>query len=136
KLAGQIAVGLAFAFLSFRFPNDRSGPAQYESLGGITPASPAISMLRDIPFLVLPVGVAVVWILLLIAASSNGMNLTDGVDGLAAGASVMVFGAYTLVNIWQYNQSCANVLVAGPTCYEVRDPHDLAVVAVAIAGAC
>ncbi|HIT74685.1 MAG TPA: phospho-N-acetylmuramoyl-pentapeptide-transferase [Candidatus Avipropionibacterium avicola] len=136
KLTGQVAIGLAFAILSFQFPNERSGPGFYESLGGITPASPALSFLRDIPFLVMPIGVAVLWILLLIAAASNGMNLTDGVDGLAAGASVMVFGAYSLVNIWQYNQSCANVGVAGPTCYEVRDPHDLAVVAVAIAGAC
>jgi phospho-N-acetylmuramoyl-pentapeptide-transferase len=49
---------------------------------------------------------------------------------------VMVFGAYTLVNIWQYNQSCAYTASAGPKCYEVRDPYDLAVVAVALAGAC
>jgi phospho-N-acetylmuramoyl-pentapeptide-transferase len=33
------------------------------------------------------------------------VNLTDGLDGLATGACVMVFGAYTLVNIWQNNQS-------------------------------
>jgi phospho-N-acetylmuramoyl-pentapeptide-transferase len=48
----------------------------------------------------------------------------------------MIFGAYTLVNIWQYNQSCAYTASAGPKCYEVRDPYDLAVVAVALAGAC
>ena len=36
------------------------------------------------------------------------MNLTDGLDGLATGACVMVFGAYTLINIWQINQSCAD----------------------------
>ena len=62
------------------------------------------------------------------------MNLTDGLDGLATGASVMVFGAYTLVNIWQNNQSCE--LDPGRTCYEVRDPLDLAVIAAAITGAC
>jgi phospho-N-acetylmuramoyl-pentapeptide-transferase len=45
-----------------------------------------------------------------------------------------VFAAYTLVNIWQNNQSCATV--GGPTCYEVRDPLDLAVIAAAITGAC
>ena len=48
----------------------------------------------------------------------------------------MIFGAYTLVNIWQYNQSCAYTASAGPKCYEVRDPYDLAVVAIALAGAC
>ncbi|MGD7706001.1 phospho-N-acetylmuramoyl-pentapeptide-transferase [Microlunatus sp. Y2014] len=136
KLAGQVLVGLAFAWLSFQFPDERSGPAFYEPFGGITPASPAISFLRDIPPLVLPIFLAIPWLMLLIAAASNGMNLTDGLDGLAAGASVMVFGAYTLVNIWQYNQSCAYFDVAGPKCYEVRDPHDLAVVAVSLAGAC
>ncbi len=70
---------------------------------------------------------------MLIAAASNGVNLTDGLDGLASGACVMIFGAYTLVNIWQYNQSCAYTASAGPKCYEVRDPYDLAVVAAALA---
>ena len=67
---------------------------------------------------------------LVIVGSSNAVNLTDGLDGLATGASVMVFGAYTLVNIWQNNQSCA--LSPGNRCYDVRDPLDLAIVATAI----
>jgi phospho-N-acetylmuramoyl-pentapeptide-transferase len=62
------------------------------------------------------------------------VNLTDGLDGLATGACVMVFGAYTLVNIWQNNQSCR--ISPSVTCYEVRDPLDLAVIAAAITGAC
>jgi phospho-N-acetylmuramoyl-pentapeptide-transferase len=78
----------------------------------------------------------VLWVMLLIAAASNGVNLTDGLDGLAAGTCVMIFGAYALINIWQYNQSCAYTASAGPKCYEVRDPYDLAVVAIALAGAC
>ena len=70
----------------------------------------------------------------MIAGASNAVNLTDGLDGLATGASTMVFGAYTLVNIWQNNQSCE--LSPGPKCYEVRDPLDLAVIAAALTGAC
>ena len=62
------------------------------------------------------------------------MNLTDGLDGLATGACVMVFGAYTLVNIWQNNQFCQED--PSPLCYNVRDPLDLAVIAAAITGAC
>ena len=62
------------------------------------------------------------------------MNLTDGLDGLATGACVMVFGAYMLVNIWQNNQFCQED--PGATCYNVRDPLDLAVIAAAITGAC
>jgi phospho-N-acetylmuramoyl-pentapeptide-transferase len=62
------------------------------------------------------------------------VNLTDGLDGLAIGASVMVFAAYTLVNIWQRNQFCQEL--PSPKCYEVRDPLDLAVISAAITGAC
>ena len=47
-----------------------------------------------------------VLIWLIVTAISNAVNLTDGLDGLATGACVMVFGAYTLVNIWQNNQWC------------------------------
>jgi len=76
----------------------------------------------------------VVWAYLMIAATSNGVNLTDGLDGLATGTSVMVFASYVLVGIWQFGQSC--VITPGPKCYEVRDPLDLAVVAAALMGAC
>jgi phospho-N-acetylmuramoyl-pentapeptide-transferase len=126
KIAGQSVVAVTFALLSLQFPDER----------GITPASPAVSFLRDIEWLPLPTILVVLWVMFLIAAASNGVNLTDGLDGLASGACVMIFGAYTLVNIWQYNQSCAYTASAGPKCYEVRDPYDLAVIAVALAGAC
>jgi phospho-N-acetylmuramoyl-pentapeptide-transferase len=126
KIAGQATVAVVFALLALQFPDER----------GVRPASQFISFLRDIDPLRLPTVLVVVWVLLLIAAASNGVNLTDGLDGLASGACVMIFGAYTLVNIWQYNQSCAYTASAGPKCYEVRDPYDLAVVAIALAGAC
>src|SRR6476646_2737123 len=101
---------------------------------GQTPAEHSISFIRDPRSFTLPVIVLVLFIWLLIAGSSNAVNLTDGLDGLAAGASVMTFGAYTIVNIWQNNQWCGRA--PGPKCYEVRDPLDLAVVAAAITGAC
>jgi phospho-N-acetylmuramoyl-pentapeptide-transferase len=126
KIAGQALVAVVFGFLALQFPDDR----------GIRPASQYVSFLRDIEALKLPVVLVIIWVLILIAAASNGVNLTDGLDGLASGACVMIFGAYCLVNIWQYNQSCAYLSSAGPKCYEVRDPYDLAVVAVALAGAC
>src|SRR4051812_42451154 len=97
KIAGQSIVAILFALGSLQFADER----------GVTPASPYISFLRDIEWLKLPVVLVIIWVMLLIAAASNGVNLTDGLDGLASGACVMIFGAYTLVNIWQYNQSCA-----------------------------
>ena len=123
KLAGQTMVAVVFAVLALQFPDER----------GQRPASPFISFIRDIDWLHLAGILVVIWILLLIAGMSNGVNLADGLDGLATGASMMVFGAYTLICIWQFNQSCSTN--PGSKCYEVRDPHDLAVVAAALTGA-
>jgi phospho-N-acetylmuramoyl-pentapeptide-transferase len=123
KLAGQTMVAVVFAVLALQFADER----------GQTPASPFISFIRDIQWLHLVPVLVVIWILLLIAGMSNGVNLADGLDGLATGASMMVFGAYTLICIWQSNQSCATA--PGAKCYEVRDPLDLAVVAAALTGA-
>lgn len=127
KLIGQTFVALSFAVMALFFFPDRRG---------VFPASNAISFLRDIEWLALPVWLAVIWLLLLIAGASNAANLTDGLDGLLAGASTMVFAAYGILNIWQFNQWCGRSSSTGPLCYDVRDPHDLAVVAVALAGAC
>ncbi|HET6988022.1 MAG TPA: phospho-N-acetylmuramoyl-pentapeptide-transferase [Kribbella sp.] len=125
KLAGQTMVAVVFAVLALQFPDER----------GQRPASPFISFIRDIGWLELPAILVVLWILLLIAGMSNGVNLADGLDGLATGASMMVFGAYTLICIWQFNQSCATAQGVGARCYEVRDPHDLAVVSACLTGA-
>ena len=119
-------MAISFGVAALMFPNDR----------GIRPASTSISFLRDISWAALPAVLAIVWIILLIAGASNAVNLTDGLDGLASGAATMVFAAYALLNIWQFNQWCGRQSTQGPLCYEVRDPHDLAVVAMALAGAC
>lgn len=130
KLAGQGLVGVIFAILALQFPNE-----QFR-----TPASPFISFVRDthlnLAFAGTLFGVVlfVIWANLMIAGTSNGVNLTDGLDGLAAGASTMVLGAYVLISIWTYNQNCQTN--PGIKCYEVRDSHDLAVVAAAGMGAC
>ena len=126
KFVGQTLVAVIFGWLAL-FPvlaDER----------GETPASPNISFIREFPSLALPVVLAIVFMLVMIAGTSNGVNLTDGIDGLATGASTMVFAAYMLVNIWQNNQSCA--ITQGPKCYDVRDPLDLAVIAAALTGAC
>jgi phospho-N-acetylmuramoyl-pentapeptide-transferase len=72
---------------------------------------------------------------LVITATSNAVNLTDGLDGLAAGSSIMVFGAYVAIGFWQFRNSC----VLQPElaqCYTARDPLDIALVAAAAMGAC
>ncbi|GAA2043163.1 phospho-N-acetylmuramoyl-pentapeptide-transferase [Streptomyces carpaticus] len=124
KMLGQFFVGIAFAILALNFSDSR----------GLTPASTHLSFTQDFGWSIGPV-LFVLWALFMILAMSNGVNLTDGLDGLATGASVMVFGAYVFIGVWQYGQTCANELTAGATCYEVRDPLDTAVVAAAMMGA-
>ncbi|HLN77370.1 MAG TPA: phospho-N-acetylmuramoyl-pentapeptide-transferase [Nocardioidaceae bacterium] len=126
KMTGQVVVAFLFGWLALW--------KGFEDGRGQTPASHAVSFIRELPSLTLPTIVVIAFMMVIIAGASNGVNLTDGLDGLATGASTMVFGAYTLVNIWQNNQSCS--VVPGPACYEVRDPLDLAVVASALTGAC
>ncbi len=126
KMIGQTVIALVFGGLAL-------SPWLADEHGR-TPASHKISFLREVDWLVLPTILALLLIWLFVAGFSNAVNLTDGLDGLAAGASVMVFGAYTLVNIWQNNQFCQEDPSA--SCYNVRDPIDLAIIAAAITGAC
>lgn len=126
KMTGQALVAVIFAVLAFRFPDER----------GETPASRSVSFIRDLAGWELPTIAAVLLVIFIIAGASNAVNLTDGLDGLATGASTMVFGAYTLVNIWQNNQWCGLPDISYGKCYEVRDPLDLAIVSAALTGAC
>jgi phospho-N-acetylmuramoyl-pentapeptide-transferase len=44
----------------------------------------------------------VLWCFLVLGGTSNAVNLTDGLDGLAAGTSALLFGAYTVIAFWQF----------------------------------
>ena len=125
KMAGQLIVGVLFAI----------GALNFSDSAGIHPASTKLSFVTDFGWSLGPVLFAL-WAIFMILAMSNGVNLTDGLDGLATGASVMVFGAYVFIGIWEYGQTCGSAASAGPLCYQVRDPLDLAVVAAALMGAC
>jgi phospho-N-acetylmuramoyl-pentapeptide-transferase len=131
KIAGQALVALVFAAFAFGSPNAQ----------GVTPASTKISVVRDTGFDLMMFGtvvgsvLVVLWIFLLISATSNGVNIADGLDGLAIGASIMAIGAYAVIGFWQFNQLCGTAVENLTRCYEVRDPLDLAVIAAAITGA-
>ncbi len=128
KLLGQLVVGAGFGVAALYFP----------STNGQTVASEHISFIRDISWLdVGKVGSVIVFVFV-IMSMSNGVNLTDGLDGLATGASVMVLGAYSFIAFWQYRHWCGDLNYARPGnyCYEVRDPLEIALIAGAAAGAC
>ncbi|MDR2374523.1 MAG: phospho-N-acetylmuramoyl-pentapeptide-transferase [Bifidobacteriaceae bacterium] len=131
KFVGQGAVGVSFALLAISFPNQQ----------GWTPASFKISFLRDTPLdlsfagRTLGIVLFVLWANFLITAWTNAVNLTDGLDGLATGASAMVFAAYIIVTLWGISNLCGEPGSA-THCYVMRDPLDVAMVAAAITGAC
>jgi phospho-N-acetylmuramoyl-pentapeptide-transferase len=131
KIVGQVVVAATFGYFGIQFADNE----------GLTPISLNLSAVRDTSIVLGAVAV-VIWISLMVTATSNGVNLTDGLDGLATGASVMTFLAFILIGIWEFGQGCAiatdlaisSDLASG--CYSVRDPLDLAVLAAALAGAC
>jgi phospho-N-acetylmuramoyl-pentapeptide-transferase len=123
KLISQGSVAALFGYLGIQFAD----------VGGLTPISQNLSTVRETSIVLGPV-LVVIWIALMVVATSNGVNLTDGLDGLASGAAVMTFLAFVLIGVWEFGQSCA--LVTTANCYEVRDPLDLAVLAAAFAGSC
>jgi len=123
KLLGQVIVGAIFAVLAIHFPNS------YD----LTPASEHLSFNADFGVSMGAV-LFVVWVLVMVTATSNGVNLTDGLDGLATGASILVLAAYVLIGNWQWRNDCTTDLVSN--CYPVRDPLDAAVVASVVMGAC
>ncbi|MGI9004150.1 MAG: phospho-N-acetylmuramoyl-pentapeptide-transferase [Pseudonocardia sp.] len=124
KLVGQLLTAVIFGILGVRFAN----------ADGLTPASESLSFVRDITVLSFGTVGFVVFSYLAIAAWSNAANLTDGLDGLAAGTSAMVLATYTIIGFWQFRNSCALDAAAG--CYQVRDPLDVAFVAAAAMGGC
>jgi len=83
KLLGQMIVGVIFAVLAIRFPDG------YD----LTPASTHLSFLADFG---VSIGIVlfVIWVLLMVTATSNGVNLTDGLDGLATGLAGIAAAAF------------------------------------------
>ncbi|HEY4463517.1 MAG TPA: phospho-N-acetylmuramoyl-pentapeptide-transferase [Streptosporangiaceae bacterium] len=123
KLMGQVVVGVVFAILALHFPDG------YD----LTPASTHLSFLADFGISVGPI-FFVIFVVVMVAGTSNAVNLTDGLDGLATGAAILVLAAYVIIGTWQYRNDCT--LSLAPNCYPVRDPIDLAVVASALMAAC
>jgi phospho-N-acetylmuramoyl-pentapeptide-transferase len=123
KLGGQFVVAAVFAVEVLQRPDGID----------LTPADPSLSFLRDfgpaigtLPF--------IIWAVILVTGTSNAVNLTDGLDGLATGATILVLAGYVLIGVWQERNDCINFISS--QCYQVRDPLDLAVVASAVLGAC
>ena len=113
KFLGQLVISLVFAFLAVEVVNIGTD----------------ISFIRSTD---IDLGIFFyVWVFLMLAAASNGVNLTDGLDGLAVGSAAQVLGAFIVVGFWQFRH---------PLFYDLAvqgsDPLDLAIVAAALFGSC
>ena len=147
KIAGQVIVASIFAVIALNFPDSNDlTPAGFGAAPGKA-AAVFISAVRGIDWLnFMTFGVVIggilfaLWSTIMIVSASNGVNVADGLDGLATGASIFAFSAYIFIGFWESNQSCYNnARLLDPTvaglCYPVRDPLDLAVAAACIVGA-
>ena len=112
KFGAQIALGVTFSLLAVYWAH----------------SSTALSFTRyDYPGIHMGTALWVVWATVILAASANAVNLTDGLDGLAAGSSTFCFACLAIIGYWQYRHLAI---------YQVHDALDLALAAVALAGAC
>lgn len=114
KFAGQVAIAAVFAYLA-------------TGAGIVT----EISFVRPLG---IDLGVFfVVWVLLMLTGAANGVNLADGMDGLAGGASALVVGAYTIIAFWQFRNS--EGFRGEEAIYQALSPLELAMIAAAMFGA-
>ena len=111
KIGGLLIVATGFGVLAVEWANVSTmlSFTRYDSLG-----------IELAPWLF------VVWAVLLFLGTSNGANLTDGLDGLASGSSIFSWGAYTVIAFWAFRH---------PDVYQVPQALDLALVGAAMVGA-
>jgi phospho-N-acetylmuramoyl-pentapeptide-transferase len=108
KFGGQLAIAGLFAW----------GAVAAE-------VSTELAFTRGIGFDLGPVGYFVL-VLVMLTAAANAVNLTDGLDGLAAGSGAFTFGAFTLIAFWQFRNT---------EIYGVAGSLDLGMIAAALFGA-
>ena len=115
KRKSWITLGLAFATAWW--------------LVAATGISETLSFTRSTsPGLTLNTVVWIVWAGVIIWATTNAVNVTDGLDGLAGGSALMGFLAFTIIGYWAFRN---------PEIYSsVVNPLDLAVLSAGFAGAC
>jgi phospho-N-acetylmuramoyl-pentapeptide-transferase len=123
KFIGTALVSVAFAVLVVHF-----------AVRGGT--STNLSFIRDTG---VHLGIAYyVWAFAVLTSSSHAVNLTDGLDGLASGSSILVLSAFVFIAFWQFRHTCAALIGSAATaCYPIHGLEllDTAIVAAGTMGA-
>jgi phospho-N-acetylmuramoyl-pentapeptide-transferase len=118
KIVGQAAIAVGFGLIAVHVSN----------------VNTELSFIRDTG---LKLGIVFyIWVFIMVAASSNGVNLTDGLDGLASGSTALVLAAYVIISFWEARHSCS-LVPPDPACYRVGvlPALDTAIVAAGALGA-
>lgn len=131
KIAGQVGVASIFALGILYNPFEPGAMSASTTISTARPTSLDLAA-WGIPVLVIAF---LLWVNFLVAAWSNGVNLTDGLDGLATGASIFAFAAYIMIAYFQRMQDCSVVVLSNAkACYETSEPLSLAVFSAALVG--
>ena len=112
KILGLLVVSVGFVAAALRF----------------THISTTIALTRyDWPGIGMGKVIWALWAITLILATSNAVNLTDGLDGLAAGSAIFGFAAFVVIGFWGFRH---------PAVYGDQSFLDQAIIAAAMLGAC
>ena len=121
KIIGQVAIALGFTLIATQIhsPGHQALPMKLSFLGG--------TWLNLSWFFF-------IWVFIMIIGSSNAVNLTDGLDGLASGSMVMVMAAYLLIAFTMFRHP----LSQHPRFYPFSGAPalDIAIISGAVLGAC
>ncbi len=130
KLVGQVFFASMYAFLSLVLPARNGLQIAHAGISGIGDYIFDFNILGRILASIL----FILWVNFLIIAWTNAVNLTDGLDGLATGSSMISFVGFTLIALWEAYH-IRGIAHEGFT-YDVSDPLDLAIIAVCAVAAC
>jgi phospho-N-acetylmuramoyl-pentapeptide-transferase len=121
KIIGQVIIALGFTVVATQLhtPGHPALPMKLSFLGG--------TFLNLSWFFF-------IWVFIMIIASSNAVNLTDGLDGLASGSMIIVMAAYLLIAFTMFRHP----ITEHPKFYPFSGTPalDVAIIAGAVMGAC
>lgn len=130
KFIGQFIFATIYAVLALLLPTKSGHPSAQAGMSFIE--TPFFSF--DFAGRAVSIILFVVWVNFLMAAWTNAVNLSDGLDGLCAGSSMIAFAGYAVIAFWEsYHLKGGS---EGGFTYSVSDPMDLTIIACCAAVAC
>ncbi len=123
KLAGQVTIGVVLSVYLWKFP-----------LSQLPGASTTLPFLKG--FLVVPATIGMEWLYVpfvtfVMTATSNAVNLTDGLDGLAAGLVAIAMATFAVFAYTMGNTNAAAYLQL----FYLRNAGELSILCLSVFGA-